>query len=219
MQVLVHRMWMPEGVPRRAETAPRCDECKSDEHGARARPQRGDRRRPGVAGGGRGIARALHRAPGFLSGQPCGRQPRGRSNRRAAEIAAFRDLLAEFGITLDGVSGADTLAGVLANCSWRISVRRRSPRSSALPRSRPVRHVELSPAARSLVGRLRRRRADLAQRRIAGRPAGAGVHAGASSAGVAIRRPRRTRRPASRRSTIAARCAAAKRCTTWATSS
>ena len=33
----------------------------------------------------------------------------------APEIAAFRDLLAEFGITLDGVSGADTLADVLAN--------------------------------------------------------------------------------------------------------
>src|ERR1700680_4808319 len=32
----------------------------------------------------------------------------------AQEIAAFRDLLAEYGITLDGVSGVDAIAGAVA---------------------------------------------------------------------------------------------------------
>jgi septum formation inhibitor MinC len=86
----------------------------------------------------------------------------------APEIAAFRDLLAEFGITLDGVSGADTLAEILANLQLAYLGPAPVAEVSALPRSRPSRHVELSPQARSLVADFAGARADLAQRRIAG---------------------------------------------------
>jgi len=82
----------------------------------------------------------------------------------APEIAAFRDLLAEFGITLDGVSGADTLADVLANLQLAYLGPAPVAEVSALPRSRPSRHVELSPQARSLVADFAGARADLAQR-------------------------------------------------------
>jgi septum formation inhibitor MinC len=101
----------------------------------------------------------------------------------APEIAAFRDLLAEFGITLDGVSGADTLAGTLANLQLAYLGPAPVAEVSALPRSRPPRHVELSPEARSLVADFAGARADLAQRRIAKPPSGP---AGVASAGVAI---------------------------------
>ena len=111
----------------------------------------------------------------------------------APEIAAFRDLLAEFGITLDGVSGADTLAGTLANLQLAYLGPAPVAEVSALPRSRPPRHVELSPEARSLVADFAGARADLAQRRIAKPPNGparvasAGIaSAGIASAGVAI---------------------------------
>jgi septum site-determining protein MinC len=112
----------------------------------------------------------------------------------APEIAAFRDVLAEFGITLDGVSGADTLAETLANLQLAYLGPAPVAEVSALPRSRPSRHVELSPQARSLVADFAGARADLAQRRIAGvaptaGPAGgpAGVApAGVASAGVTI---------------------------------
>ncbi|HUY83042.1 MAG TPA: septum site-determining protein MinC, partial [Steroidobacteraceae bacterium] len=112
----------------------------------------------------------------------------------ATEIAAFRDLLAEFGITLDGVSGADTLAETLADLQLAYLGPAPVAEVSALPRSRPPRHVELSPEARSLVADFAGARADLAQRRIAktaapsGPAAGpAGVApAGVASAGVTI---------------------------------
>jgi septum formation inhibitor MinC len=108
----------------------------------------------------------------------------------APEIAAFRDLLAEFGITLDGVSGADTLAEILANLQLAYLGPAPVAEVSALPRSRPSRHVELSPQARSLVADFAGARADLAQRRIAGgAPAVMGTTsppAGVASAGVTI---------------------------------
>ena len=104
----------------------------------------------------------------------------------AAEIADFRDTLAVFGITLDGVSGSDSLAEVLANMQLAYLGPAPQAEVSALPRSRPVRHVELSPAARSLAADFAGARADLAQRRLGvSRPALAGP-AGVATAGVAI---------------------------------
>ncbi len=104
-----------------------------------------------------------------------------------AEIAAFRDLLAEFGITLDGVSGSDTLAESLANLQLAYLGPAPVAEVSALPRSRPARQIELSPEARSLVADFAGARADLAQRRIAkAAPPPASAPAGVASAGVAI---------------------------------
>jgi septum formation inhibitor MinC len=104
-----------------------------------------------------------------------------------AEIAAFRDLLAEFGITLDGVSGSDTLAESLANLQLAYLGPAPVAEVSALPRTRPARQIELSPEARSLVADFAGARADLAQRRIAkAAPAPASAPAGVASAGVAI---------------------------------
>jgi len=107
----------------------------------------------------------------------------------ADEIAAFRDVLAEFGITLDGVSGSDTLADTLANLQLAYLGPAPVAEVSALPRSRTSRQIELSPQARSLVADFAGARSDLAQRRIAkasapnSPPAGP---AGVASAGVAI---------------------------------
>jgi septum formation inhibitor MinC len=107
----------------------------------------------------------------------------------ATEIAAFRDMLAEFGITLDGVSGADTLAETLANLQLAYLGPAPVAEVSALPRSRPPRQVELSPEARSLVADFAGARADLAQRRINGTvtaPTRDNGPAGVASAGVTI---------------------------------
>jgi septum formation inhibitor MinC len=111
----------------------------------------------------------------------------------AAEIAAFRDLLAEFGITLDGVSGCDTLAERLANLQLAYLGAAPVAEVSALPRTRSLRQIELSPEARSLVADFAGARADLAQRRGA-KPGPAGgpaamappPPAGVATAGVAI---------------------------------
>ena len=101
----------------------------------------------------------------------------------AAEIADFRDMLAEFGITLDGVSGADTLAGDLARLQLAYLGPAPVAEVSALPRSRPVRHVELSPAARSLAADFAGARDDLARRRLTAETV---APAGVATAGVAI---------------------------------
>jgi septum formation inhibitor MinC len=101
----------------------------------------------------------------------------------ATEIADFRDMLAEFGITLDGVSGADTLAGDLARLQLAYLGPAPVAEVSALPRSRPVRHVELSPAARSLAADFAGARADLARRRLTAETV---APAGVATAGVAI---------------------------------
>jgi septum formation inhibitor MinC len=112
----------------------------------------------------------------------------------APEIAAFRDILAEFGMTLDGVSGVDSLAGTLADLQLAYLGPAPVAEVSALPRSRPTRQIELSPEARSLVADFAGARADLAQRRIAKAAAPAGPASGpagvappgVASAGVAI---------------------------------
>jgi septum formation inhibitor MinC len=109
----------------------------------------------------------------------------------APEIAAFRDVLAEFGMTLDGVSGVERLAGTLAGLQLAYLGAAPVAEVSALPRSRPTRQIELSPEARSLVADFAGARADLAQRRIAktGPPStgpAAIVPSGVASAGVSI---------------------------------
>ncbi len=105
----------------------------------------------------------------------------------AIEIGAFRDLLAEFGITLDGVSGPEHLAETLADLQLAYLGPAPVAEVSALPRSRPARQIELSAEARSLVADFAGARADLAQRRIAKTaPTPASMPAGVASAGVAI---------------------------------
>ena len=106
----------------------------------------------------------------------------------AAELATFRDMLAEFGITLDGVSGVETLAAELAALELAYLGQAPVAEVSALPRSRPPREIQLSPEARSLVADFAGARADLAQRRSApplSRALSAGP-AGVATAGVAI---------------------------------
>ena len=99
------------------------------------------------------------------------------------ELAAFRDMLAEFGITLDGVSGVDSLADELAALQLAYLGPAPVAEVSALPRSRPAREVTLSAEARSLVADFAGARADLAQRRQQPPPV---RPAGVATAGVAI---------------------------------
>jgi septum site-determining protein MinC len=84
----------------------------------------------------------------------------------AGEIAAFRDLLADFGVTLDGVAGPESLAPVLADLELAYVGAAPVPDISALPRaSRAPRTMTLSDDARSLVADFAGARADLAKRR------------------------------------------------------
>jgi septum site-determining protein MinC len=104
------------------------------------------------------------------------------------ELLAFRDVLAEFGITLDGVSGNEALAPLLAGLDLAYLGAAPVAEVSALPRSRRARTVELSDSARSLVADFAGARADLAKRRIGPAepaPALTGT-AGVATAGVAI---------------------------------
>ncbi len=108
----------------------------------------------------------------------------------AAELLAFREMLAEFGVTLDGVSGNEALAPLLAAHDLAYLGPAPVAEVSALPRVRPQRTVELSDSARSLVADFAGARADLARRRIGPplppQPAGP---AGVATAGVAIPPP------------------------------
>jgi septum formation inhibitor MinC len=100
------------------------------------------------------------------------------------ELSALRELLAEFGITLDGVAGADGLAPQLAELELAYLGPVPLAEISPLPRSRPPRSVELSESARSLVADFAGARADLAKRR--GAPLPMPGPAGVATAGVAI---------------------------------
>jgi septum site-determining protein MinC len=105
-----------------------------------------------------------------------------------AELATFRDMLAEFGITLDGISGLESLAAELAALELAYLGQAPVAEVSALPRSRAAREVKLSPEARSLVADFAGARADLAHRRMqpaAVRPS-APSPAGVATAGVSI---------------------------------
>jgi len=103
------------------------------------------------------------------------------------ELVAFRDVLAEFGITLDGVSGHEALAPLLAEHGLAYLGAAPVAEVSALPRARKARTLELSDSARSLVADFAGARADLARRRIGPAPAAAAAPAaGVATAGVAI---------------------------------
>ncbi len=103
----------------------------------------------------------------------------------ASEIAAFRDALAEFGITLDGVSGAEAIAGTVAELDLAYLGSATAAEVAALPR-RPPRDVRLSDEARSLVADFAGARADMVRRRKDGPPAVA-----VATAGVALPQPAR----------------------------
>ncbi len=104
------------------------------------------------------------------------------------ELATFRDVLAEFGITLDGVSGHEALAPLLAELGLAYLGAAPVAEVSAIPRARKARTLELSDSARSLVADFAGARADLARRRIGPVPTvvGGAALAGVATAGVAI---------------------------------
>ncbi|MEA2687413.1 MAG: septum site-determining protein MinC, partial [Candidatus Eremiobacteraeota bacterium] len=84
----------------------------------------------------------------------------------ATEIAAFRDALAEFGITLDGVSGVDAIAEVVAELDLAYLGSATAADVAALPRrSATPREVRISEEARSLVADFAGAREDMVRRR------------------------------------------------------
>jgi septum site-determining protein MinC len=80
-------------------------------------------------------------------------------------LCAFRDVLADFGITLDGVSGAETLAPLLAQLDLAYLGATPADEVAAIPRPRLRRSVAISEEARPLVADFAGARADLAARR------------------------------------------------------
>jgi len=85
----------------------------------------------------------------------------------AHEIAAFRDLLAEYGITLDGVSGVDAIAGTVAalDLAYLGLPSTNASEVAPLPRQRRDRDIRLSDDARSLVADFAGAREDMVRRR------------------------------------------------------
>jgi septum site-determining protein MinC len=104
----------------------------------------------------------------------------------ASEIRAFRDALAEYGIILDGVSGAEAIAESVAGLDLAYLGSAAVAEVAALPR-RPAREVRLSEEARSLVADFAGARADMVRRRKDGPPAPAAV----ATAAVALPPPAR----------------------------
>jgi septum site-determining protein MinC len=104
----------------------------------------------------------------------------------AAEIAAFRDALAEFGITLDGVSGAEPLAALAAELELAYLGADAVSDVAVLPRARTAREIRLSEEARSLVADFAGAREDMVRRRKAG-----SAHGAVATASVAIPQPAR----------------------------
>ena len=84
------------------------------------------------------------------------------------EIAAFRDVLAEYGIELDGLSGVEAIAPLAAGLDLAYLGSAQAADVAALPRQRTPREVRLSEEARSLVADFAGARADLARRRHVG---------------------------------------------------
>jgi septum site-determining protein MinC len=82
-----------------------------------------------------------------------------------ASLTAFREVLSDFGITLDGVSGVETLAPLLAQLDLAYLGATPNEEVAALPRPRVKRTATLSDSARSLVADFAGARADLAARR------------------------------------------------------
>jgi septum site-determining protein MinC len=106
----------------------------------------------------------------------------------AAEIAAFRDALAEFGIVLDGVSGVDAIAPAVAELDLAYLGAAQTGDVAVLPRQRREREVRLSEEARSLVADFAGAREDMVRRRKTGPIAASAV----ASASVTIPAPPRS---------------------------
>jgi septum formation inhibitor MinC len=106
----------------------------------------------------------------------------------ATEIAAFRDALAEYGITLDGVSGVDGIAWIVAELDLAYLGSAAVAEVAALPRRPSARDARLSDEARSLVADFAGARQDMVRRRQDGTPMPATVVA---PAGVALPQPTR----------------------------
>ncbi|HYZ16482.1 MAG TPA: septum site-determining protein MinC [Candidatus Acidoferrum sp.] len=103
-----------------------------------------------------------------------------------AEIAAFRDALAEFGITLDGVSGAEALAPLAAELELAYLGAGTVTDVAVLPRARGQREIRLSEDARSLVADFAGAREDMVRRRKGG-----STRTAVATASVAIPQPAR----------------------------
>jgi septum site-determining protein MinC len=82
-----------------------------------------------------------------------------------ADLVELRDALAEFGIALDGVTGVDALAPLLAQLELAYLGPTPAAEVAAMPRPRAKRNGALSDGARSLVADFAGARADLAARR------------------------------------------------------
>lgn len=80
------------------------------------------------------------------------------------DLELLRDVLAEFEIALDGVRGADALAGLALELG--LAYLGPPPVREFVPRPRAARDVQLSDPARSLVADFAGARADLAARRL-----------------------------------------------------
>ena len=155
-----------------------------------------------VRGRGRNLEIAVDRALGAaveeLRGQFAAKPDFYRGSRAVAnlgileppanEIAAFRDALAEFGITLDGVSGVDGIAGIVAELDLAYLGSAALAEVAALPRRPSNREVRLSEEARSLVADFAGARQDMVRRRQDGTPLPASVVAPAA---VALPQPTR----------------------------
>lgn len=104
----------------------------------------------------------------------------------ASEIGTFRDALAEYGITLDGISGAEAIAGTVAELGLAyLGSGAAVAEVAPLPR-RTAREIRLSEEARSLVADFAGARADMVRRRKDGPPAAA-----VATAAVALPQPAR----------------------------
>jgi septum site-determining protein MinC len=82
-----------------------------------------------------------------------------------AELDRLRDVLAEFGIVLEGVAGESPLAEIAEGIGL-LYFGSAPPREAGASRSRAVREVQLSESARSLVADFAGARTDLASRRV-----------------------------------------------------
>jgi septum site-determining protein MinC len=162
----------------------------------------GERKSPvsTVRGRGRSLEIAVDRALGAATEELCAQfaaQPEFYRGSRAianlgileppaSEIAAFRDALADYGITLDGVSGADALAPVAAELELAYLGATTVSEIAVLPRQRTPREIRLSEEARSLVADFAGAREDMVRRRKAGP-----VRTAVATASVAIPQPAR----------------------------
>src|SRR5579884_455906 len=141
------------------------------------------------------IDRAVSDAVDELCAQFAARPDFYRGSRAVAEFAAgepafedvvaLRDALATFGIALDGVGGAESLAEYAERLELAYLGAGSAREVAAIPRARASREVQLSDSARSLIADFAGARADMVRRRSV--PAVAAV----ASASVTLPAPAR----------------------------